>query len=121
MAVTPASEVLKMNALEVNELGEVKLKLAELKKREKELADSLKLRMKVGDVIVTEKFRAELSESNNRILDMTLVRKLLGQKRFLAMAKIGVGDLEKVCGKEEIDRATSGYDPVKSLNVKPIA
>ena len=119
--VATVDPVVKVTTADVDALGEVRLKIAALKLQETKLTALLKNAMIVGDTFMTDRFRAELTESNKRILDNEAVRKVLGQKKFNEMAKVAIGELEKVLGKEEIDQVTEGYEPVKTLTVKPIA
>lgn len=107
----------------VEEIGTIKQQIIELEKQYSTLEDALKKVIKEGETVVSEHHLATLNPPRqSRIIDMDAAKEALGQKRFLALAKVGVGDLEKAMGKDEIDAVTKGYKAsAPSLTVKALS
>lgn len=110
----------KVSHTDIDKLGHIKLILKDLKTKEADLVKLIKEAMEDGEVIETNDFIAKIIVKQNRIIDQAEVRSRIGQKKFLELAKIGVEDLKKVMGADEIDACTVGFNPVRTLDVDPI-
>ena len=110
----------KLSPETIDRLGQIRQKIKELSLEEEELAKLLKPQFEDGQVIETGTYRAELVVRNDRIMDQTKIRTKLGQKKYLLLAKVGVTDLKKVMGADDIDECTIDFKTVRSLTVIPL-
>lgn len=104
----------------LDRIGEIRQEIKKLKAEEEELAKFVKPQFEDGQVFETSNFRAELVVRNDRILDQESIRKRLGQKKYLELAKVGVTELKKVMGADDIDACTQSFKPVRVLDIDPI-
>lgn len=107
----------------VEEIGDIKQQIIELEKSYSKIEEKLLEAMADGEVVVSEHHKATKNPPrSSRIIDMDAAKAALGPKRFLQIAKVGVGDLEKAMGKDEIDAVTKGYkESAASLSVKALS
>ena len=107
----------------VNEIGGIKDQIIELEKAYSKIEEQLLKLMEDGEVVLGTTHKAVKNPPRqNRIIDMDAAKAALGPKRFLQIAKVGVGDLEKAMGKDEIDAVTKGYkESAASLTVKALS
>ena len=87
-----------------------------------ELSDieaDLKVSVFVGNPVESDHYVAKITETSRRVIDMEAAKRQLGQKLFLEIATVTIGNLEDHLGKAQMDVLTTNYKVSQSLSVKP--